>query len=70
MHNDYDSPDVSEDQRRREVAATLARGVLRLKHRRASIGESIAESTPQKSLDLRRDRLELPVETVLSVHTG
>ncbi len=53
-------------ERRREVAAILARGVLRLR-RVAQIG--VRPDTP-KSQDLRENGLELPGETRLSVSDG
>ncbi len=54
------------NERRREVAAILARGVLRLR-RVAQIGGIMHAP---KSQDLRENGLELPGETRLSVSDG
>jgi len=57
---------ISAEQRRREVAAILARGVLRLRRNASKIGFRHApESAPDQ-----QNCLELPVETRLSVSHG
>lgn len=64
--------DVSEltpDQRRRELVAILAAGVLRLRQRRLRAGE-LAAPPPKTAPDSAAGRLEVGAETVLSVHTG
>ncbi len=58
--------DMPPSERRREVAAILARGVLRLR-RITRIGVHLHA---QKSQDLRENRLELSSETRLSVSQG
>jgi len=63
--------DVSEltpDQRRRELVAILAAGVLRLRQRRLRAGEPAAP--PKTAPDSAAGRLEVGAETVLSVHSG
>jgi hypothetical protein len=63
--------DVSEltpDQRRRELVAILAAGVLRLRQRRLRAGEPAAP--PDTSPKSSAAGLEVGAETVLSVHTG
>lgn len=54
------------DERLREVAAILAAGVLRLRQRAALP----PEKAPEKPAELPAAGLEVPEETVLSVHTG
>jgi hypothetical protein len=66
------SDDVSEltpEQRRRELVAILAVGVLRLRQRRLRAGEPAAPP-PKTAPDSAAGRLEVGPETVLSVHTG
>ncbi len=63
--------DVSEltpNQRRRELVAILAAGVLRLRQRRLRTGEPAAP--PKTAPDSAAGRLEVGAETVLSVHSG
>jgi len=63
--------DVSEltpDQRRRELVAILAAGVLRLRQRRLRAGEPAAP--PDTSPKSSAAGLDVGAETVLSVHTG
>jgi hypothetical protein len=64
--------DVSEltpDQRRSELVAILAGGVLRLRQRRLRAGEPAA-SPPKTAPDSAAGHLEVGAETVLSVHSG
>jgi hypothetical protein len=63
MRPDADSPSLTPEDRFREVAAVLAAGLLRI-HARAPA------AVPEKSLNSSPNCLELPVETVLSGHTG
>ena len=63
MSNSADSARLSPDERFREIAAILAAAVVRL-HERAAL-------PPATNLtDLPPQGLEVPGETVLSVHTG
>ncbi len=66
MPSRTEAPSMPANERRREVAAILARGVLRLR-RIARIG--VHPNAP-KSQDLRENGLELPGETRLSVSDG
>ena len=53
-----------------ELAGILATGVLRLHSRGMLARSSIAIAPPENSDDSRSPRLEVPDDTVLSVHTG
>ncbi len=66
MPSRTEAPSMPADERRREVVAILARGILRLR-RVAQIG---VRSDAPKSQDLRENGLELPDETRLSVSDG
>ena len=61
-----EAPSMSADERRRQVAAILARGVLRLRHI-ARIGGNTHAPESQNSPE---NGLELPGETRLSVPDG
>jgi hypothetical protein len=61
---------MTADERLREVAAILAAGILRLRSRAALPADPGKHSGPKNHLKSGPDRLELPDETVLSVHTG
>ncbi|GIW80434.1 MAG: hypothetical protein KatS3mg105_2241 [Gemmatales bacterium] len=72
---------LTADERLREVAAILAAGVLRLRSRNALLadpltlhplpkGEGRGEGAPKNLPESVQDCLEIPAETVLSVHTG
>ncbi|QDU28842.1 hypothetical protein ETAA8_39470 [Anatilimnocola aggregata] len=64
----FDRPhDLTPDQRRLEVAQLLARGLLRLRQRRRLSGNPMPDNIP---LESSAEGLEVPAETVLSVHTG
>ena len=70
MRHDLDPIALTPDQRRREVAALLAAGLLRLRDRAAlsaPLGEQPGPENPRES---GRDSLEVPAGTVLSVHSG
>jgi hypothetical protein len=58
---------LSPEERLTEIAAILATGILRL-HAQAAL--SSAESHLEISRDSGHERLDLPAETVLSVHSG
>ncbi len=66
MHFDTSPAGMTIDERRREIAAILARGILRLRKRRQFTPDAtfreLSESVPQG--------LELSGETRLSVTTG
>jgi hypothetical protein len=65
-----DQVDLPEDERLRAVAAILADGLLRL-HARAGLPFDPGEHlTPKNSPNSGQNCLEVPEETVLSVHTG
>ncbi|MGE0769287.1 MAG: hypothetical protein AB7L90_22825 [Hyphomicrobiaceae bacterium] len=57
---------LTPDERRSEVASILAAGVLRLHARAALPGDPAPEKPPESGLS----GLEVPDETVLSVHNG
>jgi hypothetical protein len=66
----FDDPDdISPNQRLRELAGILAVGVTRVRQRRLQTGEPAAPS-PETATELAASCLEVPGETVLSVHTG
>lgn len=65
-----DRTDLTADGRLREVASILAAGVLRLRARAALPTDSGDDSGRQNPLESGQDCLEVPTETVLSVHTG
>jgi hypothetical protein len=65
MRPDPDPHFLTPEDRFREVAAVLAAGLLRLHARNAAAGA--APNNPQNS---SLNCLEVPGETVLSVHTG
>jgi hypothetical protein len=58
--------DLTPQQRCRELAVLFARGLLRLRDRRL-LPDTPAPDNPPESVS---NSLELPGETVLSVHTG
>jgi hypothetical protein len=64
-----DPTELSPDQRRRELAGIFATGVLRLHQHRARSGQA-SLAVPGNSSKSAATRLEVPDETVLSVHTG
>jgi hypothetical protein len=61
---------MTADERLREVAAILAAGILRFRSRAALPADPGQHCGPKNPLESGPDRLELPDETVLSVHTG
>ena len=66
----FDAPSsLTPDQRRAAVANILAAGILRL-HTRAALSEASELPGPEKPEDSATPSLEVPDETVLSVHNG
>lgn len=61
-----DAARLTADERFREVASILAIGVLRLRQRASLPNENV----PKKPVESFAAGLEVPDETVLSVHTG
>lgn len=64
-----DPADMTPDQRRREVAAILARGVLRLRRSAESAHGSRPSRTPEKSSNFRPEALDGGQITSLHVFT-
>jgi hypothetical protein len=58
------------DQRRRELAELLARGLRRLCEARRIAADTSTSETPQNPTEIIANCLAIPGETVLSVHTG
>jgi hypothetical protein len=58
------------DQRRRELAELLARGLRRLIEIRLRSAASAASPESQNPTEIVANCLAIPDETVLSVHTG
>jgi len=65
-----DPADMTPDQRRREVAAILARGVLRLRRSAENAPGSRPSRTPEKSSNFRREALDEGARTSLHVFTS
>jgi hypothetical protein len=61
---------LTDDQRLREIARILAGGVLRLRARLALPPAPVQLPCPQILPESGPNCLEVPPETVLSVHTG
>lgn len=66
MRLDDDAAPTSPAERRMAIAKILAAGILRLRQRAALPPESAANESPESG----QDCLEVPAETVLSVHVG
>ena len=67
----FDDPSsLTPDQRRAAVANILAAGILRLHARDALSDESADQPAPKKLSKPGSSCLEVPDETVLSVHNG
>jgi hypothetical protein len=60
---------LTDDQRFREIARILAGGVLRLRAR-VALPPAVPPPVPQILPESGPNCLEVPPETVLSVHTG
>jgi hypothetical protein len=65
-----DDSSLTPDERRAEVASILAAGVLRLCARTLPATEADGNSAPKNPTESASSRLEVPDETVLSVHNG
>lgn len=65
-----DNSPLTPDERRAEVARILAAGVLRLQARALPEAESANRSAPETPSESASSCLEVPAETVLSVHDG
>ena len=65
-----DHSSLTPDQRRAAVANILAAGILRLQTRAALSDETSDLLGPKKPEDSATPSLEVPDETVLSVHDG
>ncbi len=61
---------MTANDRLRQVASILASGILRLRSRAALPDDPAQHSGPKNLPESGQDRLEVPAETVLSVHTG
>ena len=61
---------LAPDERRSEVAAVLATGVLRLCARTLPMTDPASHSAPENPLESASSCLEVPAETVLSVIHG
>ena len=67
----FDDPSsLTPDQRRAAVANIMAAGILRLQTRAALSDETSDLPGPKKPEDSATPSLEVPDETVLSVHNG
>jgi hypothetical protein len=65
----HDQRDMTENDRLREIARILAAGVLRLRAR-VALPPAVPPPAPQILPETGPNCLEVPPETVLSVHTG
>jgi hypothetical protein len=61
---------LTPDERRAEVANILAAGVLRLCARTLPASDAASHSASENPAESASSRLEVPDETVLSVHNG
>jgi hypothetical protein len=68
MRSAPDSPHLTDDDRRHELAAILAAGLIRL--RLAFSDDSPPGPAPENLADSSQNCLELPDDSRLSVHTG
>jgi hypothetical protein len=66
----FDDSLLTPDERRSEVAGILAAGVLRLSARAALPGDARELPAPKNPAESASSCLEVPGETVLSVHNG
>jgi hypothetical protein len=66
----HDPTSQTPDERFGELAGLLATGLLRLRARPALPADPIEQPGSKKPPESGRNRLALPGETVLSVHTG
>jgi hypothetical protein len=70
MRPETDPARMTADERLREVAAILAAGLFRLRARSALPTNPGQVPGPENLPETGPDCLEVPAETVLSVHTG
>jgi hypothetical protein len=61
---------LTPDERRSEVATIMAAGVLRLCARTLPATDAASHSAPENPAESASSCLEVPDETVLSVHNG
>jgi hypothetical protein len=66
----FDDSLLTPDERRSEVATILATGVLRLYARSLPATDPVSHSVPENPAESASSCLEVPEETVLSVHNG
>jgi hypothetical protein len=69
-HGEDEARTLTDDQRLREIVRILAAGVLRLRARAALPPAAAQLAGPQIVPESEPNCLEVPSETVLSVHTG
>lgn len=65
-----DDSSLTPDERRAEVAGILAAGILRLRTQALPAADSAHRSDPKNPSESASSCLEVPAETVLSVHDG
>ena len=65
-----DSDSLTPDERLAEIAGIFAAGILRLQTRAALSGEPAKDSAEENLAKSASPGLEVPDETVLSVHNG
>jgi hypothetical protein len=70
MRPETDPLSLTADERLRELAAILARGLLRLRDGSALTTDRDSICRPGNLSEIAPDCLEVPGESVLNVHTG
>ena len=70
MRPSHDPASLTPEQRFRELAAVLAAGLRRLREPRTPAAGPGTHPAPEKPSESGANCLEVPGETVLSVHTG
>lgn len=65
-----DDPLLTPDERRAEVASIMAAGILRLRARTLPASDATGHSASENPEESASSCLEVPDETVLSVHNG
>lgn len=66
----FDDSLLTPDERRSEVASILAAGVLRLRAWKQRAANATTDNSQDNLLDSASSCLEVPAETVLTVHNG
>jgi hypothetical protein len=66
----FDDSSLTPDERRSEVARLLAAGVLRLHAWKQRAADPACDSASENPSESASSYLEVPAETVLSVHNG